>query len=407
MRMLRVPRNERATFRRQLKALVAAGELLQVRGNRYGLPEKMDLVVGRLTTNPGGFGFVVPDQPDPDAERPDIYIAAANLSEAMHGDRVVVRVERRTERGAEGRIIRILERSQSSIVGRYEVDDAGLGYVVPFDKRVLTDVQVPTGQSSSAEPGEMVLVEITRWPSATRGPVGKVVEVLGRIDEPGVDTQIIIRKFGIPDSHSEEAIAEATRLGSVVKERDIKGRTDFRAVTTVTIDGEHARDFDDAITIERLPNGHFWLGVHIADVSHYVTEGSVLDEEAYERGTSVYFTERAVHMFPSELATGLCSLNPNVDRLVQSCLMEVDRQGLVVRYEMHDGVINSDARMTYTAVNAILTDRDPETMFEYQPLVPMFEHDARAVRHPESPATAARLDRLRPAGGRSHPVRDR
>jgi ribonuclease R len=381
MRMLRVPRNERVSFRRQLKTLVAAGELLQVRGNRYGLPDKMDLVVGRLTTNPGGFGFVVPEQPldttrggpDPDAERPDIYIPAANLSEAMHGDRVVVRVERRTERGSEGRIIRILERSQSSIVGRYEVDDARLGYVVPFDKRVLTDVQVPTGQSSSAEPGEMVLVEITRWPTGTRGPVGKVVEVLGRIDEPGVDTQIIIRKFAIPDAHSEEAIAEATKLGTVVKERDIRGRTDFRAVTTVTIDGEHARDFDDAITIERLPNGHFWLGVHIADVSHYVTEGSVLDEEAYERGTSVYFTERAVHMFPSELATGLCSLNANVDRLVQSCLMEVDRQGAVVRYEMHDGVINSDARMTYTAVNAILTERDPETMFEYQSLVPMFE----------------------------------
>jgi ribonuclease R len=373
MRMLRVPRNERATFRRQLKALVAAGELLQVRGNRYGLPEKMDLIVGRLTTNPSGFGFVVPDQPDPDAQRPDIYIPAANLSEAMHGDRVVARVERRSERGAEGRIIRILERSQSSIVGRYDVDDAGLGFVVPFDKRVLTDVQVPTGQSSSAEPGEMVLVEITRWPSATRPPVGKIVEVLGRIEEPGVDTQIIIRKFGIPDAHSDDAVAEATRLGTQVKERDIKGRTDFRGVTTVTIDGEHARDFDDAITIEKLSNGHFWLGVHIADVSHYVTEGSALDEEAYERGTSVYFTERAVHMFPSELATGLCSLNPNVDRLVQSCVMEVDRQGAVVRYEMHDGVINSDARMTYTAVNAILTDRDPEAMFEYQPLVPMFE----------------------------------
>ena len=373
MRLLRIPRDERVSFRRRLKALVAAGELLQVRGNRYGLPEKMDLVVGRLTTNPGGFGFVVPDQSEPGHSRSDIYIAAANLSEAMHGDRVVVRIERHTERGAEGRIIRILERSQASIVGRYEVDDAGLGYVVPFDRRVLTDVHVPTGQSSAAEPGEMVLVEITRWPTATRGPVGRVVEVLGRIDEPGVDTLIIIRKFGIPDRHSEDAIAEATRLGTVVKERDIKGRTDFRGVTTVTIDGEHARDFDDAITIERLANGHFWLGVHIADVSHYVTEGSALDEEAYERGTSVYFTERAVHMFPAELATGLCSLNPQVDRLVQSCLMEVDRQGNVVRYEMHDGVINSDTRMTYTAVNAILTERDPETMFEYQPLVPMFE----------------------------------
>jgi ribonuclease R len=373
MRMLRIPRDERASFRRRLKALVASGELLQIRGNRYGLPEKMDLVVGRLSTNPGGFAFVVPDQSEPGHGKRAIYIAAANLSEAMHGDRVVVRVERHTERGAEGRIIRILERSRAALVGRYEIDDAGIGYVVPFDRRVLTDVHVPTGQSSSSEPGEMVLVEITRWPTATRGPVGRVVEVLGRIDEPGVDTQIIIRKFGIPDRHSDDAVAEATRLGTVVKERDIKGRTDFRGLTTVTIDGEHARDFDDAITIERLPNSHFWLGVHIADVSHYVTEGSALDEEAYERGTSVYFTERAVHMFPSELATGLCSLNPHVDRLVQTCLMEVDRQGTVVRYEIHDGVINSDARMTYTSVNAILTDRDPETMLEYQSLVPTFE----------------------------------
>ncbi len=273
----------------------------------------------------------------------------------MHGDRVVARVERRTERGFEGRIIRILERSQETIVGRFEVDDAGLGYVVPFDRRVLTDVHVPTGQWSSAEPGEMVLVEITRWPTATRGPVGRVVEVLGRHRRAG-------RRH--PDHHpqvrhSRRPLRGVGRGGAApghpVKERDIKGRTDFRAVTTVTIDGEHARDFDDAITIERLANGNYWLGVHIADVSHYVKEGSALDEEAYERGTSVYFPERAVHMFPSELATGLCSLNPHVDRLVQSCLMEVDRRGNVVRYEMHDGVINSDARMTYTAVNAILT----------------------------------------------------
>jgi len=168
-------------------------------------------------------------------------------------------------------------------------------------------------------------------------------------------------------------VVEARRIGSVVKDKDISGRTDFRLVTTVTIDGEHARDFDDAITIDRLVNGHYWLGVHIADVSHYVQEGSALDEEAYERATSVYFPERAVHMFPAELATGLCSLNPRVDRLVQSCLMEVDRRGNVVRYEMHDGVINSDARMTYTQVNAILTDRDPETMSRYAGLVPMFE----------------------------------
>ena len=370
--ILRVPREERVGFKRQLKALTESGDLLQIRGNRFGVPEKMDLVVGRLHANPSGFGFVTPEHA-PAGERRDIYIAAHNLTEAMHGDRVVARVERQTEKGPEGRIIRILQRSQESIVGRYDVDQAGLGYVVPFDRRVLTDVHVPTGQSSSAEPGEMVLVEITRWPTATRGPVGRVVEVLGRIDEPGVDTKIIIRKYGIPDTHSEEAIEEARRIGGAVRERDIRDRTDFRTVTTVTIDGEHARDFDDAITIERLQSGHYWLGVHIADVSHYVRDGSALDEEAYERGTSVYFPERAVHMFPAELATGLCSLNPHVDRLVQSCLMEVDRRGNVIRYEIHDGVINSDARMTYTAVNAIVTDHDPDVMREYHQLVPMFE----------------------------------
>ena len=375
-RLLRVPREERAAFKRQLKALVADGALLQIRGNRFGVAQKMDLVPGRLQTNAGGFGFVVPDHPDGGAAsgaRQDIYVAAGNLLEAMHGDRVVARIERHTERGPEGRIIRILERSQSSIVGRFELDAAGLGYVVPFDRRVLTDVHVPSGHSGAAEPGEMVVVEITRWPTATRGPVGHVVEVLGRLEEPGVDTQIIIRKHHIPDVHSEAAITEAHRLGTEVKEKDIRGRTDFRSVRTVTIDGEHARDFDDAITIERLPNGHFLLGVHIADVSHYVQDGSALDEDAYERSTSVYFPERAVHMFPAELATGLCSLNPHVDRLVQSCVMEVDRRGTVVHYEMHDGVINSDARMTYTEVNAILVERDETTTARYAELVPMFE----------------------------------
>jgi ribonuclease R len=219
----------------------------------------------------------------------------------------------------------------------------------------------------------MVTVEITRWPTAARGPLGRVTRVLGAIEEPGVDTEIIIHKHGIPDTHGEDAVEEARRLGSAVRDKDVRGRTDFRPLTTVTIDGEHARDFDDAITLSRLPNGNFWLGVHIADVAHYVPEGSALDEEAYERATSVYFPERAVHMFPPELATGLCSLNPGVDRLVQSCLMEIDRRGQVVRYELHDGVIHSDARMTYNEVNAILTGQDPEVRQRYAELVPLFE----------------------------------
>jgi ribonuclease R len=380
LQLLKIPRDDRTSFKRHVKSLVASGELIQIRGHRFGLPEKMDLYVGRLQTHPGGYGFVTPERPIESGG--DIYISGPLLNEAMHGDRVVVRIERIKEGGrAEGRVIRILERANERIVGRYEVEKSGdgqsrargMGYVVPFDRRVLMDIFIPSGQEGGAESGEMVIVELTRWPTSTRGAIGRVAEVLGPIDAPGVDTEIIIRKWGIPDAHSDEAIAEATRLGTVVHERDIRGRTDFRHVVTVTIDGEHARDFDDAITIEKLPNGHYGLGVHIADVSHYVQEGSALDREAYDRGTSVYFPERAVHMFPSELATGLCSLNPHVDRLVQTCLMEVDRHGQVVRHEFHDGVINSNARMTYTAVNGILTDRDPDLLKAYADLVPMFE----------------------------------
>src|SRR3984893_3796400 len=373
LQVLKIPREERATFKRHVTSLVASGDLIQIRGQRFGLPEKMDLYVGRLQTHPAGYGFVTPERPL-DSGGGDIYISGPLMNEAMHGDRVVVRIERIKEGGkAEGRVIRILERANEWLVGRYDRDDNGMGYVVPFDRRVLMDVFIPPGQEGGASPGEMATVELTRWPTSNRGAIGRVADVLGDIDKPGVDTEIIIRKWGIPDAHSPDAIAEAVALGSAVSERDIRGRTDFRDRVTVTIDGEHARDFDDAITIEKLPNGNFWLGVHIADVSHYVQEGSALDKEAYDRGTSVYFPERAVHMFPAELATGLCSLNPRVDRLVQSCLMEVDRRGQVVRSELHDGVINSTERMTYSAVNGILTERDPALMDQYAALVPMFE----------------------------------
>ena len=372
LQRLKIPREERPTLKRLLKSLAADGELIETRGNRYGLPDRMNLIVGKITIHPRGFGFVVPERPMDDAKG-DIYIAGSNLNQAMHGDRVMTRIERVTDRGAEGRIVRILERGASTIVGRFEGDSGGPGFVVPFDRRLIMDVQIPQGEQGGATSGDMVSVEITRWPTPARGPLGRIVEVLGDIDEPGVDTEIIIRKYNIPDAHSDESITEAKRLGAAVKDRDIAGRTDFRQQMTVTIDGEHARDFDDAITIDKLENGNYWLGVHIADVAHYVPEAGALDEEAYERATSVYFPERAVHMFPSELSTGLCSLNPDVDRLVQSCLMEIDSRGSVVRYELHDGVIHSDARMTYTDVNAILTDRDAAAMARYERFVPLFE----------------------------------
>ena len=373
LRVLRIPRDERVAFKRNLRNLVNDGSLIEIKGNRVGLPDRMDLVVGKLDGHSSGIGFVAPERPVEGLKK-DIYIAAHNMKEGLHGDRVVVRIERYREDGrAEGKIVQVLERGATTVVGRFEVDASGLGFVAPFDKRLTMDIVIPRGETRDAEPGEMVTVEVTRWPTPARGPAGRIIEVLGDINDPGVDTEIILRKYDIADEHPPEVVEEARRIGTTVKEKDMAGRTDFRDRQVVTIDGEHARDFDDAISIEKLKNGHYWLGVHIADVAHYVHEGSALDTEAYERGTSVYFPERAVHMFPEPLATGLCSLKPNVDRLVQSCLMEVTSRGDVVRYEIHDGIIRSDARMTYTAVNAILTDRDRETMARYRELVPMFE----------------------------------
>ena len=367
IRTLRVPKEERTSFKRHLRALVDAGELVRQRGHLFGLPGRADLVVGTIHTTASGVGFVSRE----DGE--DLFIPPGALGDAMHGDRVTARVERRTERGDEGRVLEVVSRRHQRLVGRLEVDGSGRGFVVPFDKRVQTDVLLTGGEPLPASRGDMVMVDLTRYPSEARGAEGRIVEVLGGVDAPGVDTTVILRSFGIPELFPPEAVTEAQRLGEVVRPADIEGRTDFRQVPTVTIDGEDARDFDDAITLSRLPNGLYRLGVHIADVSHYVREESALDESAYDRGTSVYFPDRAVHMFPHELATGLCSLKPRVDRLVQSCVMDVDDRGRVVRYEIHDGVIHSAARMTYTEVNAIVSERDPAVRAAYEPLVPLFE----------------------------------
>jgi len=314
VRLLRIPRLERAGAKRALRHLLDDGSLVLVRGQLYAFPRERRSAPAR------------PDRPP-----------------SRH------------------------------LIGRFERDRLDQAYVVPFDRRTSDDVRIAPRDTNGAEPGQMVVVAITRHAAAGQPPRGEVTEVLGGIDDPGVDTDIILRKHDIPDAHGPEALAEAARIGAGVRAADLEGRTDFRDRIVVTIDGEHARDFDDAISIERLANGHYWLGVHIADVAHYVPEGSALDREAYERGTSVYFPERAVHMFPEALATGVCSLNPHVDRLVQSCLMEVTALGDVVRYEMHDGVIRSTERMTYTDVNAILTTRDPEVRARHAALVPTFE----------------------------------
>ncbi|MCC6988847.1 MAG: ribonuclease R, partial [Acidobacteria bacterium] len=368
-RVLAVPRDAQASFRRELKALVADGQLAVVRGNRYTLPERVLDVAGRLQGHASGIAFVIPD-----AGGKDVFIPASRRGGALHGDRVVARVEsgREAER-LEGRIVEVSERRSARIVGRLARDRRGVALVRPFDARLDTEIRVPHDSLLEAVDGDMVTVEVTRWPGPTADAAGRIVEVLGALDDPGVDTAVVLRKHGIPDEHAPDAVAEARARDTAVHAHEIAGRTDFRGEVIVTIDGEHARDFDDAISIGRRPNGHYWLGVHIADVAHYVREGSALDLDGFERGTSVYFPERAVHMFPHELATGVCSLNPHVDRLVQSCLMEVNRHGDVVRYELHDGVIHSRARMTYDAVNGIVATKDAALRETYRDLVPTFE----------------------------------
>jgi ribonuclease R len=370
LRRLDLPKGGRQDLKPVLRELLKDGEILQIRGSRVGLASHMNLIVGKLSCNAGGFGFVVPEKKKPG--QPDIYISSANMKEALHGDRVVARLERATPKGPEGRIIRVLERGIQRLVGRYEEDGRFGGHVVPFDKRVLHELFIPPGENKDAAAGEMVAAEITRPPTGTRNPTGRVVAVLGKLEDPGVDLKVIMAKYDLPDAFPEEVEAEAARVPEQVSEEDIRGRTDFREWATVTVDPETARDHDDAISLDKQPNGRWRLAVHIADVAHYVRPGTLLDQEAYLRGFSVYFPDRVVPMLPHALSSNICSLVEKKDRLVQTVVMEIDTKGRVTKTEFHDGVIRSAARMTYQQVQKIVNG-DTELRREFAPLVPLFE----------------------------------
>ncbi len=369
VRRLGLEKESRRDLKENIRRLLEDGAIVKIRGARIGLPDRMNLVIGRLTCNPSGFGFVVPEGGG--RGRGDVYVSAVNMKEALHGDKVVVRVERQTPKGPEGRIIRILEREIQRMVGRYVDDGRFGGHVVPFDRRVLHELFVPTGEAGGATPGQMVVAEITRPPSATRNPIGRVLEVLGALEDPGVDLKVVMAKYGLPDAFPSEVEAEAAAVPQVVRPQDTRGRTDFRAWTTVTVDPETARDHDDAISLDRLPNGHWRLAVHIADVAHYVKEGSALDQEAYLRGTSVYFPDRVVPMLPHALSSNICSLVDGQDRLTQTVVIDLDAKGRVKGAAFHDGVIRSAARMTYQQVQAIV-DGDAALRARFAPLVDLF-----------------------------------
>lgn len=369
MQQLDLPKEARREVKDLLRALVQEGEVVKVRANRYGLPDKMSLVAGRLKGHRDGYGFILPEEEG----EADIYIAERRMNGAMHGDRVVARIEGvKTGGKREGSIIRILERAHRSLVGRFEAGRR-FGFVIASDKRIGHDLVILPENALSAQNGDVVSAQILAYPENGRNPEGKIVKVLGRPDDPRIDTEIVISSCGLSRDFPAEVIAEADRIGDRVTPAMRQGRIDLRALPTVTIDGEKARDFDDAISIEKTPEGGYRLWVHIADVAHYIPQETALDREAYERGTSVYFPDTVVPMFPEKLSNGICSLKPNEDRLTLTAEMEFDLAGKQIGDRLYESVIRSDERMTYTAVAGICADHDRETRNRYAALLPQFD----------------------------------
>jgi len=341
----------RNSFRTLIRGLASDGEIIKIKGNRFGLPEKMNLVTGVVQGHPDGYGFVIPEDGGE-----DLFINPRSMREVMHGDKVICRAESAQKGGKkEGRIIRILERGHKTIVGIYE-PSGHFGFVIPDDRRISHDIYIPFKYSGKAKKGHAVITEITAYPMKNRNPEGRIIEIIGYPDNPDVEIDIVLRKYDIPSKFPIDVLKEADAVQKEVTDDEITGRLDLRDKNIVTIDGEKAKDFDDAVYVERLNNGNYMLGVHIADVSHYVKEGNTLDNEAFKRGTSVYFPDRVIPMLPFQLSNEICSLKPKVDRLTLSALMEFDKYGELIDYRFDETVINSKERMTYTDVAEILNE---------------------------------------------------
>jgi ribonuclease R len=420
---------ERQQLAERLLALVDSGRLVETGRDRYTLAQHatahLNLIAGRLNMHRDGYGFVIPNAGQRSSFTGDLYISPQSIGSAMHGDQVLVELGRRKDDGrAEGKILRVLARANPTVVGKFHYGSRH-NYVTPIDEKVTKEIIIPRGMEwpsgaehpdpdphvrqeradAHAKPaakrkvppesthkhdrdrvygkeahrrewgdleGVVVDVEITSWPSPADNPKGRVVEILGFEDDFGVDVEIIIRKHHLPHHFPVEVLQEAEQFERTIANTELAHRRDYRALPIVTIDGETARDFDDAVTVRRMPNSNYELQVHIADVAHYVREGSPIDLEARLRGTSVYFPDRAIPMLPMELSTDLCSLRPQVDRLVLSCVMAIDPQGEIVSYTLNEGIIRSAERMTYTNVNLIL-EGDTGLRQHYNKYVDVFE----------------------------------
>jgi ribonuclease R len=401
IRELSLRGRERQELESLLADLVVSGKLVLVARDRYAIASaaaNRNLVTGTLTMHRDGFGFVRPaDREVRERLQGDVFIPPFDTAESMHGDQVLVELSPHSREGrSEGRVVKVMERAHPTVVGTFHYGDRH-NYVRPIDDRIKMDVLIPAGEEivpvaspeqaplaidrvigseASRRPWEdleglVVDCEITSWPTANKNPRGRVVEVIGYEDDFGVDVEIIIRKHHLPHRFPQSVIAEARGIASEIPSAECKRRHDFRDLPIVTIDGETARDFDDAVLVRKLPDGGYELQVHIADVAHYIRPGMDIDREAEIRGTSVYFPDRAIPMLPIELSTDICSLRPQVDRLVMSCIMQIDARGEVLSYQIMPGVIRSAERMTYSAVQLIL-DGDSATRERYAPLVDNF-----------------------------------
>jgi ribonuclease R len=359
-------------FKDFVKALVIMEEkglVVRTRSNRYGLPEKMNLIRGKLAGHAKGFAFVIPDEPGMD----DIFIPPNETNNAMHGDIVLARVSSESfGQRREGSVVRIIERGIQQMVGTY-TESKHFGFVIPDDKKFAGDIFIPKAASKGAVEGHKVVVKLTTYPDGRKSAEGEVVEILGHKNDPGVDILSVIHKYGLPGIFPEDVLQQANSTPDTIDESEIKNRRDLRGETIVTIDGADAKDLDDAVTVTKLENGNYKLGVHIADVSYYVKEESPIDGEAADRGTSVYLVDRVIPMIPHRLSNGICSLNPKVDRLTLSCEMEITPEGEVVNHDIFQSVIKTTERMTYYDVNQILTEKNEELLKRYEPIVPMFE----------------------------------
>lgn len=371
-----VPKKQRGEFHEILDELIARGKIEIDQRGRIRLPEA-NIFVGEFRATQRGFGFVCVEGEDADIFIPEIYCGGV-----FHGDTVKVRLNGHGGdhgRKREGEIIQILQRGIHTVVGTFQ-RNKNVTFVIPDNGKINKDVFIPKDGTLDAVDGHKVVVELTDYGSDVKSPEGRVIQILGHRNDPGVDILSIIKSFGLPEEFPEDVMRQVAEVPDHVDSSAIGGRVDIRHVETVTIDGEDAKDLDDAITLEKREDGSFELGVHIADVSHYVTEHSPLDREAINRGTSVYLVDRVIPMLPHKLSNGICSLNAGEDRLALSCFMTIDVGGQIKSHRIAETVINVTERMSYTDVNAILTHRDPDVCKRYEALIPLFERMEELAR---------------------------